>query len=365
MKITDIEVIPVALPYDHDGPPTGFGGTVWTSLRYLLIRVQTEEGLTGWGEAFGYNVIPATISALTHVVKPLVVNKSFDDPTVFTDNLKRVLHIFGRSGPIQYALSGLDIALWDLKGKQMGCSIASLLSDKRRDYVPAYKSLMKLHDPSLVSYACNKARKQGYKGVKLHEKTVETVSAARQALGSSLDLMLDVNCQWSFEEALEISNELSQFNLKWLEEPIWPPEDINSLIKLNANTGINIAVGENIANYPSFEPFLDSDGISYYQPSVTKVGGISEVKLIAEAAGNKNRKLAPHSPYFGPGLLATLQLAAAYKHIDCVEVFGVELRESLYGNSILPAENGNITIPNGPGLGFDPDIDTINRCLDN
>lgn len=359
MKITDIEAIPVAIPYSHDGPLTGFGGSVWPKLTYLLVKVSTDDGLVGWGEAFGYNAIPATRAALEQIVKPLAVGKDADDLAALMLSLKKPLHLFGRSGPVQYALSGLDIALWDLAGKKAGCPVARMLAKEPRTSIPAYKSFMRLKDPAIISTACARAREQGYSSIKLHEITVEAVAAARQALGDDINLMLDVNCEWVADDAVRMAQALQPYNLKWLEEPVWPPEDVGALSRMKVAAPVPLALGENLANAWSFYPLLEDGVVDYYQPSVTKVGGISEFVDIARSATRLGRRIAPHSPYFGPGLLATVQLAAAYPVIGGIEVFGVDLDDYLFGPHGLPGSNGEIAVPVAHGLGCDPDPDII------
>jgi L-alanine-DL-glutamate epimerase-like enolase superfamily enzyme len=134
--ITGLEAIRLAIPFTHDGPDSGFGGSAWTKLECLLVRVSTDAGLTGWGEAFGYGAIPGTRALLEETIRPIVVGKPADDIAGLVGGLKRTLHVFGRSGPMQYALSGLDIALWDLAGKAAGlpsggCSAAPRYTTSR------------------------------------------------------------------------------------------------------------------------------------------------------------------------------------------------------------------------------------------
>ena len=361
MKITRIEPVQVSLPYTHDGPLTGFGGAVWATLSYLLVRVETDDGLVGWGEAFGYGAIPATIAAMETVVKPLALGKEVEDIESFMTSLKKPLHIFGRSGPVQYALSGLDIALWDLAGKRSGKSVGRLLADRVRDRVPAYKSFMRLEKPEIITRACVRAAAQGYTSIKLHEITIDAVAAARAALGDDISLTLDVNCAWPADQALDMARQLQPYRLKWLEEPVWPPEDLRGLAVLRDQTDVPLALGENLANAWSFMPLIEEGVVSYFQPSVTKMGGISEFNLVAHAARENGRTIAPHSPYFGPGLLATLQLAAAHEHIGGIEIFGVDLEQTLFGTIATVGTDGHIAIPDGPGLGCDPDPAVIER----
>jgi len=220
---------------------------------------------------------------------------------------------------------------------------------------------MRLTDPDVIGRACKRALQQGYKSLKLHEITVEAVAAAREAIGRDASLTLDVNCEWRTADAIRMAGQLEKYELKWLEEPIWPPEDISGLAQLRSASRIPVALGENLANAPSFMPLIEAGVADYFQPSVTKVGGISEMHEIAQAAAIHGRILAPHSPYFGPGLLATLQLAGAHPHIGEIEVFGVELESTLFGPVGQVGHNGMIEIPAVAGLGADPDLGIVDR----
>ena len=361
MLIKKLEAIPVAIPYTHDGPLTGFGGAIWRTLNYLLIRVETEDGLIGWGEAFGYNCIPATQAAFEAMVVPQATGKDASNIAKLMLELKRTMHLFGRNGPVQYALGGLDIALWDLAGKRAGVSVSALLGGPVRDRLQAYTSLMRLSEPATVRHACKRALEKGFKRVKLHETTVDAVAAARETLGPDVELMLDVNCAWDLKTAIAMGRALEPYRLKWLEEPIWPPEDVDALKELREVVDIPLAVGENIGNALAFKSLLASEAVLYMQPSVTKVGGISEFCEVAALAKAHKRLLAPHSPYFGPGLLATLQTGAVFPEIGGVEIFGVELEAPLFGAVGLPNAEGDVLIPVSPGLGADPDISVVEK----
>jgi len=361
MKIAAIEPIVVAIPYRHDGPLTGFGGTDWPTLNYLLVKVTADDGLVGWGEAFGYNAIPATVTALEKIVAPQAIGREVGEIASFMESLKQPLHIFGRNGPVIYALSGLDIALWDLAGKRAGQPVSQMLGKGARRSVTAYTSLMRLREPAIVAAACERALERGFRRLKLHEVTVPAVAAARQALGEGIDLMLDVNCAWRADEALDMAHRLEPYGLKWLEEPVWPPEDVAGLARLRRETRVPLAAGENVGNAWAFQPLVQEDVLDYYQPSITKVGGITEFSIVAEFARSLGRAVAPHSPYFGPGLLATLHMAATYSHIDGIELFGVQLESGLFGGVGMPGPGGEIAVPQGPGLGCDPDPAAIAR----
>lgn len=354
MKITNLEAIPVTVPFSHGGPPTGFGGVDWTALSFLLVKVQTDAGITGYGEAFGYNVIPATRAALETLVKPQVIGRDPTRISTLMHELSVNLHIFGRYGVTMFALSGLDIALWDIAGKIAGRPLHALLGGAARTELPAYASLLKYTDPAVVGRLTREAIDKGYGFIKLHENTVAPVEAARDAAGDDVPIMLDVNCVWSPKQAADMAAALRACDLHWLEEPIWPPENFRALAELRKWSGTRIASGENACTAWQFREMLAQGAVDYAQPSVTKVGGVTEFVKVAEMAEVENVTLAPHSPYFGPGFLASLHLIAANRSIESVERFYVDFEETMYGDAVEPVA-GSIKLPDGPGLGMDPD----------
>jgi L-alanine-DL-glutamate epimerase-like enolase superfamily enzyme len=275
--------------------------------------------------------------------------------------LKRTLHVFGRSGPLRYALSGLDIALWDLAGKKAGLPLWRLLGGSPRVSIPAYASKLRLSEPRHVADACARAVEGGFKGIKLHEVTVEATAAARQAIGPEIALMLDVNCPWTFSEAFAIGRALQPYDLAWLEEPLWPPEDLENLGRLGRLLAMPLAAGENAANAWAFKALAQLDGLDILQPSITKCGGVTEFFQIGTLAGFNSRTLVPHSPYLGPGFLATLQMAAVFPQAPWVEYFSVELERPIFRDVGQPTAAGDVPIPQGPGLGADPDPEVLTR----
>ncbi len=360
MKITTVETMLLRIPYRHSGPPTGFGGKLWTTLDTLLVRVDTDDGITGWGEAFGYNVNEGTKATIDTLIAPLCLGRDATMISALTAELQKKLHFFGRGGPAIYGLSGIDIALWDIAGKCARLPLNRLLGGAGRRELRAYASLLRYHDPAVVAKLAAEAVERGYAHVKLHEIDVPPVAAARAAVGAGVALMLDTNCPWSLDEAQAMARRLKPHDLFWLEEPIWPPEDFAALARLRASAGIPIAAGENAGSALQFAQMFAAGALDYAQPSVTKIGGIGEMRKVLALAEAANVTAVPHSPYFGPGLLATLHILAAAPQEMLVERLYVELEASLFGG-FVDARDGMMTVPDGPGLGCDPDPSVIAR----
>ena len=365
MKITSVETIVVRIPYTTgDTTQTQvWGGKEWLTADALLVKVMTDEGVIGWGEAFGYNVIPATRVALDEIIAPMCMGADALDASALMLDLQQKLHIFGRGGPIIYALSGLDIALWDIAGKVADQPLYRLLGPRSCEQLSAYASLIRYSEPDTVATHVTRAFESGFGHIKLHEISVAAVAAARDAAGPDVAIMLDVNCPWSVEEALEIAKQLRPLNLAWLEEPIWPPEDYVSLATVRAQCGIPIAAGENAATLHQYGQLLDAGAVDILQPSPAKMGGISELKKVFELAGRTGTKVVPHTFYEGPGLLAGMHVSAGLSSDPLVEWRFFDLEARLYGDDIVP-NGGRIALPQGPGLGREPDLDVIDRYRD-
>ena len=172
--------------------------------------------------------------------------------------------------------------------------------------------------------------------------------------------MLDTNCPWTYEETLSKKDFLKSMKLTWLEEPIYPPEDYETLAKLNKELGIPLACGENACTEFEFKSMIKQKAVTFVQPSVIKVGGIYEMFKIIQHAEKNNVSVMPHTAYFGPGFLATLQLAALMEKDTYIERFYLDIDQEFYPN-FKRALNGKYKLPSGPGLGIDLDYNKLSK----
>ncbi|MBV8835731.1 MAG: mandelate racemase/muconate lactonizing enzyme family protein [Alphaproteobacteria bacterium] len=358
MKITAVESILLTVPYRTSGGLQAIAGRPSAGLNILAIRLETDQGLTGWGEAFGHGVCPATKTAFDTLVAPLLLGRDPSGIDTLIRELQQTLHLFGRSGAVMYALSGVDIALWDIAGKVAGKPLCTLLGAEPRP-LPAYASLLRCSGPEAIARECRRALDQGYRQIKLHEITVPAVKAARDAIGPDVLLMMDTNCPWTVAESLAMVAALRAFDLHWLEEPVWPPEDHAGLAQVRA-AGAKIAAGENAAGTIEFRRAFELGALDIAQPSVTKIGGISAMREITALAKQAGVRLVPHCPYFGPGFIASLHLTAALPADTPVERLFVDLEASPFGDWV-DIKDGAMRVPQGAGLGADPDPALIAR----
>jgi D-galactarolactone cycloisomerase len=355
MKITRVSGIVYRQQLKPGGSTPKFAGEGRRAFETVLVKLETDSGITGWGEAFPHRIWPAVKSLLEQLIAPACIGA---DPTDIPALMKKLIyhvHGVGRAGPVMYALSGLDIALWDIVGKSKNLPIYKLLGGAPRVKLPAYASLLKYGQTDVVASTCEEALERGYGELKVHETGRAEITAAAQVLrrhnGGSL--MVDVNAPWTLDEALSAVAPLRELGLKWIEEPVWPLEDFEAARQISA-AGIPVAIGENVLTPADFARLIDSRAVDYVQPSVAKIGGISIMRDIITAANTANVAVAPHSAYFGPGLIATVHLGAALARAPVVERLYCELTESPFGDWYEPVA-GHLAVPQGPGLGIDPD----------
>jgi D-galactarolactone cycloisomerase len=355
MKITRVSGVVYRQQLKSSGPKPKFAGEARHAFETMLVKVETDSGIVGWGEAFPHRVWPAVKSLLEKLIAPACSGADPCDIPALMKKLIYHVHGVGRAGPVMYALSGLDIALWDILGKSKNLPIYKLLGGAQCAKLPAYASLLKYGDTDVVVRTCEEALGRGYRELKIHETDRAEITAAaqlrRRQNGGSL--MVDVNAPWTLREALSAVAPLRELDLKWIEEPVWPLEDFEAARQISTS-GVPVAIGENVLTPTDFTRLIDSRAVDYVQPSVAKIGGISIARDIIAAANDANVAVAPHSAYFGPGLIATAHLSAALSRAPVVERLYCDLTESPFGDWYEPVD-GYLAVPQGPGLGIDPD----------
>jgi len=361
MKITHIETIALRIPFTTGGQSAG---GVWGSkdlqvVDSLVVKVTAEDGTVGWGETFGFTAIPAVKLVIDTILAREVIGRDVSERERLMADLQKKYHVFGRSGAFIYGLSAIDIALWDIAGKAAGKPIWQLLGGAAVTSLAAYASLIRYADPELVRANVRRAVDQGYRYLKLHEVDVACVRAAREEAGPDIEITLDVNCPWTVREALDMAEQLRPYNLRWLEEPVWPPENYAGLATVRKQGGIPVAAGENASTLMDFQHLLEAGAVDFIQPSPAKMGGITELQKVYALAQAHNTTVMVHTFYDGPGLLASVHASAALggpKSI--VEWRYFDLEAQLYGDAIIP-KDGRLAVPQGPGLGLEPNPDVI------
>jgi len=362
MKITVVETYWTRIPFDMGGKPAAVGGLGWQSMNTVWLRIVTDQGLDGWGEAFGHAGAPAALAVLNTQLAPAILGEDARDIGGLRLRLSKAYHGAGRNGPHLFALSALDIALWDIAGKAAGLPMWRLFGATPAATLTSYASLLRYGDTGMVAAACERALARGYRDIKLHEITVPEVRAARQAIGADPRLMVDTNCPWTVWQALEMARRMREFDLTWLEEPVSPPGDHAGLARVRREGGVPIAAGENGAGLHDFRAQFEAGAVDVAQPSVIKIGGPSAMLEIAALTKAFGVRVVPHNAYFGPGFLASLHVNAAIAPDAPFERLFVDLEASPY-HELVVARDGKVTVPDGPGLGREPDMDVLRRYL--
>jgi L-alanine-DL-glutamate epimerase-like enolase superfamily enzyme len=357
MKITDVRAIPLAIPTDGADRHSPWWGR---HQRQVIVQVLTDEGIVGLGEAFALGGQIPVCRVIEDTLKPLIVGQ---DPTrveYLGDLMQRSTGGFARRGLGMFAISGVEIALWDILGKARGLPLYELLGGLTRPRLRGYASLLRYGTPVDVATACEQRAARGFTAIKLHQIDVPSVQAAREAVGPDVEIMLDTNCPWTPAEAFQMARAFEPYRLAWLEEPIWPPEAYDELAELRRVAPMPIALGENESTAYGFRAIIAKGAADVLQPSVIKVGGIGELRRIGALAAAASVTVVPHSFYFGPGLAATLHLAATFTGSAPVELpsFGQEI--PILAEPIV-AENGTVAPPTGPGLGVALNEDALRR----
>ena len=357
MKITGVAAIPLAVPVRAGSPPSPWEPAL---AKQVLVRIDTDAGLTGWGEAFAYGAPLAVCNVIEETFGPMLVGQDPGAIEALVDRIQRVAMVWGRRGLAIFALSGIDLALWDLAGKALGVPVWRLLGGRAQPRVRAYASLLRYATPSEVGRVTAAAAAQGFTAIKLHQTDVDSVAVARDAVGEHVELMLDTNCPWTVEEAIAMARRLEPLGLRWLEEPLWPPEDYRGLARVRAATRIPIAAGENEATAFGYRDIFDAGAVDVVQPSITKMGGLSELRKVATLAAAAGATLVPHAFYYGPGLAASVHFAVATPGVPYVEFPAVSLQAPLLREPVRCVD-GHVDAGDLPGLGADPDPAVIER----
>lgn len=359
MNIEAIELHRIRIPYEtwrrrpldhHD--PYNMATARDEGMECLMVAVTTADGLTGWGEAFGHKSNPVTWAALAELVGPWLLGKAAVDPPALQRALRHTFHGFGQTGPVLYAISAIDMALWDIAGQRAGRPLHALLGAAGDGSVPAYPSLPGYGDPQEIAWQIERVLALGYRRIKLHETAMPVIEAALDAMPDDAELMVDVNCAWGPAAALPVARRLKERGMAWLEEPIQPPDDLAALAALRAESGMAIAAGENASGVHGLQRHIDCGAIDVAQPSVAKIGGISGMLEVFEMAGRAGLRVVPHCFYYGPGMLATAHLVACLPAGTPLEIPFLDFGERPHAWMDFKPR---MALPAAPGLGFEPD----------
>jgi D-galactarolactone cycloisomerase len=342
----------------------------------MVVEIETDAGLIGWGECYG----PARMTAaVVQSVAPWLIG---EDP-LRTDYLWQMIYArlrdHGQKGVVIEGLSGIDIALWDIKGKHFGVPAHRLLGGPLRTEVQAYATGLyrrKSGDP--LRYLAEEAAgyvAEGFKAVKLKvgfgvEEDAAVTRAVREAIGPGVALMVDANHAYDAVAAIRLGRMIEPYDIGWFEEPV-PPEDVAGYRAVKAALSIPVAGGECEFTRFGFRDLLLSQAIDIIQPDTCAAGGLSECKKIADMAEAFGVRYNPHVWGTGIAIAASLQLLAVLPAHTPVSLAPIQpmlefdrtehpIRQSLL---VQPIEHtgGIVRVPDGPGLGVEVDRDALAR----
>jgi len=372
MKLQDLDII-VTSP-----PAPGWGGRYW-----ILVKLTTDTGITGWGECYASSVGPVAMQA--------VITDVFDRH-MQGENPENIELMFRRaysSGftqrpdlTVMGAFSGLEIACWDILGKDRDRPVHALIGGRMNDRIRAYTYLYPLpqHNlndfwtaPDQAAEAAAEMVRQGYTAVKFdpagpytmrggHMPAMSDISQSvafcreiRQAVGDKADLLFGTHGQFTTAGAIRLGQALEPYSPLWFEEPV-PPDNVTEMARVASAIRIPVATGERLTTKAEFGAVLQAGAASILQPALGRAGGIWEMKKVAALAETYNAQMAPHL-YAGPiEWAANIQLSASIPNILMAETIETPFHAALIKSSIT-VENGFITPPDTPGLGIEVDED--------
>lgn len=359
MRITKIEAIPLRIPMQDASIADGIQDDV-------IVRVYTDEGITGVGEA---DATPLVVKSIVDAWASWPHSRGLQDILLGEDPLNvemcwEKMRIgtswMGRNGIAQQAMAAVDIALWDIAGKALNKPVHELLGSKYRTSVRVYASTLFTEDPGEMSAVGKKYAAEGFTAAKFGwgpmgrslAGDVKLVETARLAVGDNIDLLIDAGCAFKVRDAIQRVRAFAQFKPFWFEEAL-AGDDLSGYKTLALAAGdIRIAAGEQESALSAFEQLLTAGGVDVIQPDIARAGGLTECKRIATMAARHNKLCVFHAWKSGILVAATLHMAAICADLPFVEYTVSESplrRELVYTDVVV--RSGEATIPQGPGLG--------------
>lgn len=336
----------------------------------MLVEVELADGSVGTGETWVNYPSWAwweRIATLREGVAPLLVGRAFADTAEAHRTLMARLRPLGRQwgapGPIHQAVSGVDLALWDLAARHAGVNLARLLADHAdiRTELPVYGSSL---GPTDVAETAERCAALGLTAVKVKvgfgaDTDLANVRTTREVLGDDAQIFADANQAWTLDEALATTPALADLGVAWLEEPL-AGDDPAQLEELGRRTGMPLATGENLYGAAAFTPYLLREGIQIVQPDLTKVGGITEYLAVRAAAAATGHTVNPHLYNGAVATAATVCAAAATRNTRLVE-WDIRSNPLRAAADALLTDHGTVRVPDAAGFGIDLDADQLDR----
>ena len=372
MVIQDISFIPLQAALT--GGAYGMSKSLATARATTLVRLRLDDGTEGVGEAWG---IPQANLAYLPLLKGYLIGANvLDVEHVYAQMLAKHYH-FGTQGPLIWGISGIDMAAKDAAGKRLGQPVNRLIGGKQAASVHVYASGGYLTENSVADFEPQIAAmaEAGHRAVKIKigvspASDEERVAIARRMLGPDVDIMVDINSNYTLDLARESITRLAPYRIGWVEEPL-SPEDLSGYEILQRWSPVPIATGEALYTAFGFKRLIDRRAVDIVQPDLSLCGGFWQGRQIAQLATLEHLRLSPHVWGSGVGLAAAVHFVASlpvYPHAGNVprptlveyDLGTNPLRDTILKNPLKPAD-GRITVPDAPGLGIEIDWDAVER----
>jgi len=342
---------------------------------YPIVRIYTDEGLVGIGECF--RRLPEVIKiTIDNIITPVLIGKDPVETGPRWQEMIRATSASDMGGAVYCAVAGLDIAMWDLKGKALGVPIYQLLGGKSKDKIRMYASSLRRDlTPLEEARRASSLVEEGYTAYKLHsalpgaidhpsDQTIATVTEVRKAVGPDIEILVDVNGAFSAHHAIEIGKALENLGVFHFEEPR-PHYDLAGLASVADALDIPIASGEMIYNHHQYKDLINWGKIDIIQPDIVKVPGFTEFQRIAAVASSFGKPMTAHNTQPTISTVAHLHACAAFANMPYAQEYNIEPISIRDERPILKEPlklvDGYFEVPTGPGLGIDLDEETIRR----
>jgi L-alanine-DL-glutamate epimerase-like enolase superfamily enzyme len=368
MKITRVEALYLRLP-EVNARADGTQDT-------LIVRVHTDAGLIGVGEVDSSPLVAKAVieAPLSHAIARGLADCVLGEDPLDIERLWRRMYqgsiFFGRGGAVQQAMSGIDIALWDIAGKAYGQPVYRLLGGGYKRRLRAYGSIL-FGDTPAETYAIGRGLADaGFTGVKFgwgplgqsEAGDLAQIREARRGLGDQVELMIDAGLAYDTPTALQRARQFAEFRPFWFEEPL-QPENYDGYARLAAAAPLRIAAGEEEVTLAGFERLVDC-GLAVLQPDVARIGGLTVARQVGQLTARHHRLVVNHSYKTGVSVAASLHFLAAQPHAEWLEycVEAGPLRQTLTRQQ-FPIQDGWVAVPEEPGLGVDLDEAVVEKYL--
>lgn len=360
MKIDHLETITLRFEY-ADG--FRYAGGQCTARVTSLVLVHTDSGAIGIGAAYSH---PGLVHLIVQEqLAPLLIGDDPTDVEALWQKMYRITRWYGRKGVAMSAIGAIDTACWDLRGKSLGKPVWELLGGQRLT-CPAYASALLWKEPAALAEEAARLIDRGFRRVKMRlgyggDGDREAVRAVREAIGPNNDVMCDGSMRYSLEDATTLAEFLTENNVFWFEEP-FEPEDIDSYVALSSRASPPLAAGENEFGLQGFRELIRAGALDIVQPDVSRCGGITEAKRVADLALTAGLRVAPHTWSDAVAIAANAHVVAALPHGITVEVdqTGNPFIEELLVEP-LTVRDGQLTLSKAPGLGIQLNPVTLDR----